>query len=58
LKDKIAHHRVYLLNQTNRISDWQTVDRGGDDAAVLAAATLGARSDAAEIWRAPARSLT
>jgi hypothetical protein len=48
--DKMAHYRVYMLNETDRIFDWHPVDRDSDDAAILAAARLGIRSPAVEIW--------
>jgi hypothetical protein len=47
----MAYYRVYLLNEFNRIFDWQAVDRDSDDAAVLAAARLCADSPAVDIWR-------
>ena len=46
----MAYYRVYLLNETDRIFDYQVVNRPTDDAAVLAAARLGVRSPAVEIW--------
>jgi len=46
----MAHYRVYLLNETDRIFDWPAVDRDSDDAAILAAARHGVRSPAVEIW--------
>ena len=46
----MAYYRVYLLNDTDRIFDYEAIERASDDAAVLAAAMLGVCSPAVEIW--------
>jgi hypothetical protein len=46
----MACYRVYLLDETDRIFNWQPIDRDSDDAAILATARLGVRSPAVEIW--------
>jgi hypothetical protein len=46
----MAHYRVYLLTETDRIFDCRVVDSDDDHAAVLAAAPLGLESPAVEIW--------
>jgi hypothetical protein len=46
----MPYYRVYLLNEIGRIFDWRAVHRDSDDAAILAAALLGVRSLAVEIW--------
>jgi len=48
--DNMAYYRLYLLNETDHIYNYQIVEGDDDDAAVLIAGRLLSGASAVEIW--------